>query len=468
MLQLLGHLHPVLVHLPIGILLLACLFLWQSRKDRFAHLQPAINIIFLLGMISAIVSCITGYILSRSGDYDEDSVSMHQWMGISVAVVSIVLFYFRRKTSLQKWQLPLALLLVVLIFITGHLGGSITHGSDYLSKPLEDIFGNDTIAAFKRKPIPNVQEALVYTDVIKPVLQEKCYGCHGVTRQKGKLRLDDSVMILKGGKDGAVIIPNKPSESELVKRIMLPVEEEHHMVPKEKPQLKENEIALIKWWIDNGVSFSKKVKQIPQPDKVKSALLALQSVPEEKKIDLEVPQRAVEKADESALQKLRDKGIVVEPVSQNNNYLFANFVTANISDQDIALLLPLKKQLIWLNLNNTPIGDSALFVLAQCINLTKLELSHTKITDKGISYLKELKQLRSLNLVGTKITTAGLMQLTDLKDLQSLYLFQANINKMDWPEIKKAFPKTSVDSGGYNVPLLPDDTVIVKPPPVRK
>src|SRR5579863_9860844 len=110
MLQFLGHLHPVLVHLPIGILLLACLFLWQSRKERYAHLQPAINIILLLGMISAIVSCITGYILSQTGDYDEDTVNLHQWMGISVAVVSVLLFYFRRKTSFQKWQLPLTFL----------------------------------------------------------------------------------------------------------------------------------------------------------------------------------------------------------------------------------------------------------------------------------------------------------------------------------------------------------------------
>jgi Leucine rich repeat len=105
--------------------------------------------------------------------------------------------------------------------------------------------------------------------------------------------------------------------------------------------------------------------------------------------------------------------------------------------------------------------------LAQCTVLTKLELAHTNITDKGLSYLKDLKELRSLNLVGTKITTAGIIQLKDLKNLRSLFLFQTNINKDDWSEIKKAFPKTSIDSGGYDVPLLPEDTVIVKPPPIK-
>ncbi len=469
MLQLLGHLHPVLVHLPIGILLLACLFLWQSRKEKYAHLQPAINITLLLGAISAVVACITGYILSQTGDYDEDAVNFHQWMGISVAVVSIVTYYLHKKTSLLKWQLPLTFLMFVLIFITGHLGGSLTHGSDYLTQPLQNVFSSDTTVVFKRKPIANVQEALIYNDVVKPIFQVKCYSCHGSTKQKGKLRLDDSVGILKGGKDGVVIIPNKPTESELIKRISLPAEDEHHMAPKEKPQLSEAEIALLKWWVDNGTSFSKKVKEISQPEKIKSALVALQKESIEKKPDLDVPQTPVEKADESALQKLKDKGIVIAPIAQKNNYLFANFVTAtNISDKDFSLLLPIKKQLIWLNLNDIKITDSGLAILGQCNNLIKLELAHTNITDKGLAYLKDLKQLRSLNVVGTKITAAGIMQLKDLKSLQSLYLFQTNINKDNWIELKKTFPKTAIDSGGYTMPFLPDDTVILKAPPVKK
>jgi uncharacterized membrane protein len=462
--QFLGHLHPVLVHLPIGILLLACLFLWQSRKDRYAHLQPSINIILLIGMITAILSCITGYILSQTGDYDEDAVNLHQWMGISVAVMSIVIYYFRRKNSLHKWQLPLAMLLVVLIFITGHLGGSLTHGSDYLTQPLENLF-EDSVKAVKRKPIPNVQEAKIYADIIQPTLQEKCYGCHGATKQKGKLRLDDSVSILKGGKDGVVIIRNKSTESELIKRITLPKEDEHHMVPKEKPQLTEPEILLLKWWIDNGADFSKKVKGIPQTDKIKSALSALQSAGEEKKPDLDVPQMPVEKADEATIQKLKDSGVVVIPVAQSSNFLSVNFVTANANDKTIALLLPLKKQLIWLKLGNRPVNDSMLAVIAQCTMIIKLELNNTIITDKGLYYLKELKQLRSLNLVGTKISLQGLMQLKELKNLQSLYLYQTNINSNEWIELKKAFPKTSIDSGGYVVPLLPEDTTIVKLPP---
>ena len=216
MLQLFGHLHPVLVHLPIGILLLACLFMWQSRKNKHENLQPVINIILFWGMISAFVSCISGYMLSQSGEYDNELVSWHQWMGISVALISTFTYYSRRKPSLLKWQWLLGTLLLFLLFITGHLGGSLTHGSDYLTQPLRNLLEEDTIAIVKRRPIPNIQEAVVYTDVIQPVLQSKCYSCHGPAKQKGKLRMDQPDLLMKGGKDGAVIIPGKAGESENV------------------------------------------------------------------------------------------------------------------------------------------------------------------------------------------------------------------------------------------------------------
>ena len=39
---------------------------------------------------------------------------------------------------------------------------------------------------------------------------------------------------------------------------------------------------------------------------------------------------------------------------------------------------------------------------------------------------------------------------------------------MIWPVLKKAFPKTEIDSGGYVVPLLATDTIIVKAPKATK
>jgi len=460
-----GHFHVVLVHLPIGILLLACVFQWLERRPKFSSLHVATNIALLIGMICAILSALTGYLLSFSGDYDEGLVITHQWFGISVAAVSIAMFYYHNKAVSFKTQVSISILLFVLIIITGHIGGSLTHGSDYLTKSW--TLTSDTVAL--RKPIPNVQEAMVYPDVIQPILQTKCYSCHGKNKQKGKLRMDDSLRLMKGGKDGPVIIPGNVEKSEMAKRISLPREDDDHMPPKEKPQPSEQEIALIHWWIKSGASFDKKVKQLDQPEELKPALLALQNVQEKKIIVPDLPAKPVVKANDEAIKKLKDIGAVVDPVAQNTNYLSANFVTVtNPGDREIQLLLPLKEQLIELKLSGASITDSALLVIAQFKNLMRLQLDHTKITDKGLASLRALEDLRYLNLVGTAVTEKGVMQLKDLKNLRSIYLYQTGVKKSEWKDLKKAFPKTLIDSGGYTVPFLPTDTIEVKPPKTKQ
>jgi len=76
--------------------------------------------------------------------------------------------------------------------------------------------------------------------------------------------------------------------------------------------------------------------------------------------------------------------------------------------------------------------------------------------------LKSLEELQFLNLVGTAVTADGLMQLKGLKHLNSIYIGQTAINKSDWPKLVVAFPKVKLDSGGYRVPELETDTIIVK------
>jgi uncharacterized membrane protein len=228
-----GHLHPVLVHLPIGILLIGLLLQWLSTKERYKISPEVIKIILLTGMFSAIISCITGYMLSLSGGYDGNLVAWHMWMGISVAVASMLLVAKVIQSRLGISQKVASFALLGLIIITGHLGGSLTHGSDYLTAP---FLNTDDTVVVKPIKIENVQEAKAYSDIIKPILQTRCYTCHGIHKQKGGLRMDDSLLLMKGGKDGEVIIPGKGDQSELLKRMILPLETDHHMPPRERPQ----------------------------------------------------------------------------------------------------------------------------------------------------------------------------------------------------------------------------------------
>jgi hypothetical protein len=352
----------------------------------------------------------------------------------------------------------------VLVFVTGHLGGSLTHGSDYFTKPLADIFSSDSASYGSIKPIANVQEAIVYNDVVQPILQTKCYSCHGPNKQKGGLRMDDSTRLMKGGKDGVIIKPGKGDASEMMKRLLLAPDDDDHMPPKEKSQPSKEQVALLHWWIDNGALFNKKVKDIPQPAEIKPALASLQKAASPAKNNMsDVPVQPVDAADNKILQQLASNGIVAVPVAQNTNYLQLNFVTDTlVSNNTLQLMVQLKKQVIWLKLNNTNITDSSLAIIAQLTALTRLDVSHTAITDKGLANLQTLQNLQYLNLVATSITNQGVLQLKGLKKLLALFLYQTNINKANFKQVTAAFPKTNIDTGGYVVPTLVTDTTEVK------
>lgn len=458
--EFIGRLHPALVHLPIGILLIALLLLWLSGKEQYNMSPQVINIVLLAGAISAVLSCITGYILSTSDDYDTSQVSWHMWMGIAVAFTSFLLYIKIVNGKLDITCKILSIALLILIFVTGHLGGQITHGTNFLSF---SIIGNSDSITIDAKPIINVQEAKVYRDIVQPILYKDCYSCHGPNKQKGKLRLDKFDLILKGGKDGKVIDLNNADSSEIMKRLLLPKEDDDHMPPRQKPQPNEQQVALLHWWIQQGADTGKLVKDLQQPEKLKPVLVALQKDHTETKAPANIPKDAVEKADDKAIEQLRKKGVIVMPVSQNSNYLMVNFVTASsISDNDLALLLPIKKQLVWLKIGDINISDSALRYIGQCTNLIMLQLNNTNITDAGLLQLKNLEQLQSLNLVGTKVSTAGIVALKNLKKLQSLYLYQTKVQQKNWEFLKQQFPKVMIDTGGYIVPLLETDTIVVK------
>jgi uncharacterized membrane protein/mono/diheme cytochrome c family protein len=452
-------LHPVLVHLPIGILLLACLFQWLSLKNRFAFLQAAVPVTLFLGMIGAVVSCISGYLLSQTGDYDEQIASSHQWFGIGVAAFSFILYILHKLSIGNRAAAWLSLILALSIIITGHLGGTLTHGEGYLIAAFNPEGKKETVL----KPIPNLPDAVMYGNIVQPVLQAKCYGCHGTTKQKGKLRLDSPESILKGGKDGKVLIPGKTDESEMIKRILLPTSDGDHMPPKAKPQLTDNEIQLLQWWVSTGADFNKKVKELQPTEKIKPVLVSLQTGEAMEKAVMPVPDAPVDKADEKVIDKLRQAGVVIIPVGKNSNYLLVNFVSAeSATDSVLHLLVSLKKQLVWLKLDNTTISDAALDQVASCTSITRLQLNNTGITDKGLLKLQSLKQLQSLSLVGTKVTAQGVLQLQKLPNLKNLYLYQTGVVNNDWVNLKNAFPKTQIDSGKYVVPTFVNDTTLIK------
>ncbi|MEO7961024.1 MAG: c-type cytochrome domain-containing protein [Ginsengibacter sp.] len=460
--DLIGRLHPMLVHLPVGILIIACFFQWLALNKKFAFLLSSVQVIIFWGMISAVFSCITGFVLSQSGDYDHELVTRHQWFGISVASFALILYFIYRTGARNTILTGSTIILAVIIFITGHLGGSLTHGSNYLAEGYH--LANTKGPAIK--PIANVPEAILYDDAVKPLLQARCYSCHGPSKQKGKLRLDSPEFILTGGEDGKAIVPGKPGEGELLRRLLLPIDNEDHMPPKEKTQLSATEIEILDWWISTGADVHKKIKELPQSEKSKPLLLALQTgASENVSISDEIPAAAVEPAGTEALLKLKMAGINPVPVATNSNYLSVSLISAiQPIDTVVKLLEGINKQVIWLNAGNTDIQDRHLSSLSKLKNLTRLYLNNTSITDTAIVALKNLENLTYLNLTSTNISGTTLSSLQGLQRLHHIYLFNTKVDKSRWAALRQMFPNAVLDSGGYSVPTFKEDTSKVKMP----
>jgi len=95
-----------------------------------------------------------------------------------------------------------------------------------------------------------------YTRDIKPLLASQCCQCHGVTQQKGGLRLDTAASALKGGSKGPALKPGSSRESLLIQA----VEGAHKdlaRMPYKKPALPPAKLALLKQWIDAGAAAPK-------------------------------------------------------------------------------------------------------------------------------------------------------------------------------------------------------------------
>ncbi len=178
----------------------------------------------------------------------------------------------------------------------------------------------------------------------------------------------------------------------------------------------------------------------------------------------DLPENLVEPAKTSDIFLLKKLGLVVLPVAAGSPFLSVNAVNAaNFSDSTAVVLEKIAPQIVWLKLSGAAVGDSTAAVLGKLKNLSRLHLDNTKITDGGIFHLKNLKNLRLLNLSGTQISAAGLAPLADLPNLQELFLFKTRVvGTSDWDFLKSKFPKTRIDTGGYFVPTLPGDTVILK------
>lgn len=468
--EVIGRWHPVLVHLPIGILLIAVILEFLGRRPRYSAVRQGVGPALFLGMLSAVASCVAGYCLSLSGGYEDRTLATHQWLGFGVAAASLGLWwlYLRRgrlhRRGMRSLLGLLWILLPLLLVAAGHYGGSLTHGSAYLAQTFptflqKSLYGH-ALGAEGRVSIPNIQDARVYPDVIRPILATRCYSCHSARKTKGALRLDSIAYIREGGEDGPVLSPGQPEQSELFRRIMLAEGDDEHMPPLGKPQLSIHQALLLRWWIEQGCPFDKKVSELAQPPAIQPILEALQEAGG-RETSPYVPESEVAAAPRQAVEALQATGVKVMTVSAASHYLKANAVNAPaFGDAETALLLPLREQLAWLELGHTGITNKGLATIGRLTALTRLQLEGTSVTDSGLVQLKSLKRLRYLNLTGTSVTDKGLEALAALQALHVLYLFRTQVTPSAVEALQQRLPELRIDTGHYVLPLIAADTLV--------
>jgi hypothetical protein len=104
------------------------------------------------------------------------------------------------------------------------------------------------IAAAGSPPPASGTASELYRKQVKPLLERRCYACHGALKQEGRLRLDTAAAVRRGGVSGAAVAPGRPEGSLLLQRI---AHTTRRMPPDGEP-LKPEEVAFISGWIRAG------------------------------------------------------------------------------------------------------------------------------------------------------------------------------------------------------------------------
>ncbi|MEI7731463.1 MAG: c-type cytochrome domain-containing protein [Verrucomicrobiota bacterium] len=244
-----GRLHPVLVHLPIGFLVLLGLLELRACWRRSPTTAPETGFILAVIVLATGFTVLCGWLLSQGDGYDPRLLQLHLWTGVSTAVASALtggLWWFKR---LRLYRLSL-LGTILLLTVAGHNGGALTHGRDYLFR-----YAPAPIRSWFSSPSANVAKpAGKFVTTVQPVLQKYCIACHGPEKSKGGLRLDSFAAMQAGGEKGPVLVPGDAGKSLLIRLLTLPPSDDDHMPPEGKPQPTTEEIAVLRAWIDSGAT----------------------------------------------------------------------------------------------------------------------------------------------------------------------------------------------------------------------
>lgn len=423
-----GRFHPLLVHLPIGFLLMGILMEWYQRFRKTEKLSGLISYAWLIGGIGGFLAAFCGWWLGETGLYFENDLFLHRWIGIAIVIFSFVGWWLKKKPeSHTKVIHQLANFLILgLVLFEGHLGGNLTHGSDYLFEYAPDSIRNMILP--EKEEITNLSKTetvYIYTDLVKPIFEEKCIACHNNEVKRGGLNMTSIDSMLANANKDPIFLGGNTAESELFRRITLPQRNVKFMPPVGEP-LTYDEIKIVEWWIEQGASPDAKVSDVIVHESVKPALLRKYGLDTNPKPYYEMV--SIAPLDSIKIKALEQNGFSVKSLGGDNPLLDIKFSGDELTLEQLKGLEPAAKHITWLSLAKTNITDEWLTAISNFENLTRLQLERTSITDQGIKALSNFKHLEALNLYGTNVSDSCLQDIEKIEGLKRIYLWGTKVS----------------------------------------
>lgn len=443
LLQSFGRMHPLLLHLPIGLLIVTAILVFT--KQLFDGPAFAELIVFLLYLTSLFASLTTlmGLFLAYEGGYEDEVLMYHKWFGVALSffcwlLISPKIFGAIRFTLVMS---------VALLLLAGHFGATLTHGDRMVLEPLMKQERNARVIS---------DSSTLFSAVIEPVLESRCSGCHNPDKSKGNLILTTTEGFMKGGKSGKLVEKGDADKSLIVKRLFLPLHDKKHMPPKDKVQPTDEELSFITEWINRGADLNLRVGELHEQDTLKKLsdhilagylsntepqpLYNFRPVSAEKVRELSIPNRTVFQ------------------IAKNEPALEADFYLKDHYDEKyLEELLEVRDQVVAINLSKMPFEDSHMPVIARFRNLRKLVLNYTHIKGATLGLLADLPNLEVLSLSGTAVTPDALLSLTEVKSLREVFIWNTDVTGEACDNLRRAHPRITWHTG-----YTPDENEILK------